>query len=64
MSRFPRPYVSDVKRDDATMVYVPMDKMGIGARPSGLPKNASEGPKGLEHVGGSAGGGSSAKGKK
>ena len=37
------------------MVYVPFETMGIGARKSGLPGNASEGPKSLEHVGGSAG---------
>jgi hypothetical protein len=54
--RFPKAYDSTVKRDDAVMVYVPMDKMGIGARSSGLPKEASEGPKSIEHVGKSASG--------
>lgn len=64
MSRFPKPYVNDVKRDDSTMVYVPMDTMNIGARNSGLPKNNMNGAKSLEHVGGSAGSGNSGKGKK
>lgn len=54
--RFPKAYDSTVRRDDSLMVYTTMDKMGIGARPSGLPKEASAGPKSLEHVGSSAGG--------
>jgi len=49
--RFPKPYVNNVKEDDSTMVYVPFTKMGIGARESGKPKSASEGPKSLQHVG-------------
>lgn len=53
--RFPKAYDSTVKRDDALMVYPTMDKMGIGARSSGLPKEASAGPKSLEHVGKSTG---------
>ena len=53
--RIPKPYINDVSKDDSIMVYVPMDKMDIGARSSGLPKSASTGPKSLEHVGGSAG---------
>lgn len=64
MSKFPRPYVNDVSQDSSRMVYVPMDRMDIGARNSGLPKAASTGPKSLEHVGGSAGSGSASKGKK
>lgn len=60
--KIPRPYVGDVKKDDSLLVYVPMEKMGIGARMSGLPKTASEGPKPLDHVGKSAG--SSGGGKK
>jgi hypothetical protein len=52
--RFPRAYTSDVKRDDALMVYTSFDTMGIGARKSGLPKAASAGPKSIEHVGMSA----------
>lgn len=54
--RFPKAYTSEVKRDDSLMVYPTFDTMGIGARKSGLPKEASAGPKALEHVGGSAGG--------
>jgi len=54
--RTPRAYVNDVKKDDATMVYVPFETMGIGARRSAMPKSASEGPKSIEHVGTSAGG--------
>ena len=53
--RIPKPYINDVSKDDSIMVYVPMDKMDIGARSSGLPKSASTGLKSLEHVGGSAG---------
>lgn len=52
--RFPKAYDQHVKRDDSMMVYVPMDNMGIGARKSGMPASASQGPKGLEHVGGTA----------
>jgi hypothetical protein len=63
MSRFPKPYVGDVKKDDSTMVYVPMDKMDIGSRNSGLPENNVNGAKSLEHVGGTTGSGMS-KGKK
>lgn len=51
----PRPYVNDVKEDRSLMVYPPDDNMDIGARKSGVPKSASTGPKGLEHVGGSVG---------
>ena len=52
--KFPRPYVNTVKRDDALMEYVTFENLGIGARKSGMPKEASEGPKSLEHVGQSA----------
>ena len=51
----PRAYVNDVKKDDGLMEYVDFDKMGIGARTSGKPGRASEGPKSLQHVGGSTG---------
>jgi hypothetical protein len=59
--RTPRAYISDVPAvkggDAGPMVYVEdFAKLGIGARSSGLPKTASSGPKGLDHVGGSAGG--------
>ena len=55
--RMPRPYVNDVKKDDAMMVYVPTETMDIGARRSGLPAAASGGPRSLEHVGSTAGSG-------
>lgn len=54
--RFPRAYDSNVKRDDSLLVYTTFDNMGIGARKSGTPKAASEGPKSIEHVGTSASG--------
>ena len=54
--RFPKPYVDSVKKDESIMVYIPTDKMGIGARPSGMPSQASDTEKmSLQHVGGSAG---------
>lgn len=57
--KFPKPYINDVPMVPGGSVngieYVEsFSKMGIGARSSGLPANASTGPKGLEHVGGSA----------
>jgi hypothetical protein len=61
--RFPRPYQNDVPKesDKSMMQTVDFPNMGIGARPSGLPKEASMGPKSLEHVGKSAEG---SKGKR
>lgn len=53
--KIPGPYVHDVGVDNGLMEYVPFPTMGIGARSSGLPASASEGPKRLEHVGGSQG---------
>ena len=55
-SRFPKQYVNDVRVDNQIMEYVDFPKMGIGARPSGLPKENLNGIKSLEHVGKSAGG--------
>jgi len=55
-SRFPKPYVNDVKIDPAIMEYVNFPTMGIGSRPSGLPKDSLNQIKSLEHVGKSAGG--------
>jgi hypothetical protein len=55
-SRFPKAYTAEVKKDESMMVYVPTATMGIGARPSGLPKTVSDGPKNIEHVGKSASG--------
>lgn len=56
MSQFPKPYVNEVPKEGASgiMEYVDFDRMGIGARNSGVPKDASQGPKGLDHVGTSA----------
>ena len=54
MAQFPKPYVNDVKQDDAIMEYVKFDTMGIGARKSGMPATVSEGTKPLDHVGKSA----------
>ena len=59
--KFPKPYINDVKKDDSTMVYPPIETMDIGARRSALPSSASTGPKSLEHVGTSAGGGGGKK---
>jgi hypothetical protein len=59
--RFPKAYDATVKRDDALLVYTTFDKMGIGARGSGLPKEASAGPKSLEHVGKSVSGSGNSK---
>ena len=58
---FPRPYANDVKKDDRLMEYVPFDTMGIGARKSGMPAKASDGPLPLDHVGSSAQGGKGGK---
>jgi hypothetical protein len=57
MSKFPKPYINDVKKDESIMIYVPTETMDIGARKSALPPSASTGPKSLEHVGGSSSGG-------
>lgn len=53
--KFPGPYIDSVKKDESTMQYVDTDKMGIGARNSGLPKDIRSQSMGIEHVGGSAG---------
>jgi hypothetical protein len=60
MARFPRAYDNDVPKegDSSVAEYVDFDNMGIGARKSGTPPNASEGPKNLTHVGNDASGGS------
>jgi hypothetical protein len=50
-TKFPRAYDSDVKKDESMMIYVPTDKMDIGARPSGLPNGNLNEIKSLEHVG-------------
>ena len=52
--RIPGPYVNEVKEDKSFMIYDFQEwgEMGIGARKSGQPEAASEGPKPLVHVGG------------
>jgi hypothetical protein len=49
--KIPGPYVHDIGVDNGLMEYTQFPTMGIGARNSGLPGSASEGPKSLEHVG-------------
>jgi hypothetical protein len=54
---FPKPYKNEVpKSEDPIMIGVPKDKMGIGARSSGLPKGGvNSSGMNLDHVGGSSG---------
>lgn len=54
--RFPRPYKNSVPKEggDGMMEYVDFDKLGIGARSSGMPKGDVSGIKSLEHVGSDA----------
>ena len=57
MASFPKPYQNDVPKEGQSkiMEYVNIDKMGIGARGSGLPKGGvNSGGMNLDHVGGSA----------
>lgn len=53
--KFPRAPLNDVPAEgsDPMIEYVDFDKMGIGARRSGMPDAASRGPKPISHVGGS-----------
>lgn len=56
--KFPKPYVNDVKQNDSTMKYVnagDFAHLGIGGRPSGLPKDVGSEGMNLEHVGDSTG---------
>lgn len=56
-SRFPGPYVNSTQKDESLMKYVPMDKMDIGARASGMPKGGiGEGMR-LDHVSNNSTGG-------
>ena len=62
--KIPGPYVRSTEQDNSVVVYPnggDFAKMGIGARSSGLPESASSGPKPIEHVGGSQGGGGTNK---
>lgn len=56
--RFPRAPVNEVPKEgsEKIMEYTSFDRMGIGARPSGVPKDGVNAPgMNLDHVGGSAG---------
>ena len=52
MDKFPRAYVNDVPKssDQSLMKTVDFDRMGIGARNSGMPKQPGSGAK-LTHIG-------------
>lgn len=39
--KFPGPYLNDVKENDPLMKRVDQDNLGIGARPSGMPKGGA-----------------------
>ena len=54
--KFPGPYTNDCKEQDPIMERVPLPTMGIGARPSGLPKGAQveSGEMTIKHVEGGA----------
>jgi hypothetical protein len=54
--RFPGPYVNDVKAEDPIMKRVDQDRLEIGARASGMPKDSKSAGMGLAHVGDTAGG--------
>ena len=56
-SGFPGPYKNDVPSEGAEpmMEYIPFKNMGIGARPSGMPKGGTNDLKSLDHVGGTTG---------
>lgn len=56
-ANFPKPYVDSVNQDDPMMERVPLNKMDIGARASGMPKGeeVNSSSMNIEHVGGTAG---------
>lgn len=54
--KFPGPYISDVKANDPIMKRVDQDRLEIGARSSGMPKNIKSEGTSLRHVGESASG--------
>lgn len=58
MPTFPRAYTNkiDVNETDPMMKRVPPDHTGIGARPSGLPKDVKDDGMGISHVGTGHGG--------
>jgi hypothetical protein len=54
MPSFPRPYLNDVKQDDATMHYVrggDFTNTDIGSRKSGTPDDIKSEKMTIEHVG-------------
>ena len=55
---FPRPYVNTVPKENAEpmMEYVNFNHLGIGARPSGMPKEGPNNIRSLDHVGSDASG--------
>ena len=52
-TKFPGPYVNTCKIDDPIMKRIDLDKMDIGARNSGMPKDVKNSMN-LEHVGSGA----------
>jgi hypothetical protein len=54
--RFPRPYTNSVPKENGepVMQYVDFDRLGIGARTSGMPGGDMNQIKSLDHVGKSA----------
>lgn len=57
MSNFPKPYQNTVPAEGTSKIMetVNFDRMGIGARASGVPKGGvNSGGMNLDHVGGSA----------
>ena len=57
MPSFPKAYTNkiDVNETDPMMKRVPADNMGIGSRPSGMPKDQKATEMTIQHVGNSAG---------
>lgn len=55
--KFPQPYLNDCKAEDPMMERVPMDRMDIGARAPGMPKQGevTSGDMNLVHVGNGTG---------
>ena len=53
-TKFPGPYIDECRVDDSIMVRVNIDKMEIGARSSGLPKDIKSSNGTISHVGNSA----------
>lgn len=54
--KFPGPYQNSVRENDPIMKRVNQDSLEIGARASGMPKDAKSEGMSLDHVGGGASG--------